>query len=214
MSGTGSGIGKPILPESSEAASIREVKGWVSRRGRFFGDDEESARLDGATHLKCPRCEAVNPRDHALCPSCKNQRLVERVEAMSVGDPNGSPLYSLTLGRYFDASVDVLDHLALEVLDLSGGATAEALTKALKALALVVCDPVRIQIVRAEVLEEDIPESEDGEDAELAKEIREALDHLNAVIRRAEPVGWRPSSRRVPIEPLVAEGLRQAETAG
>ena len=42
---------KPIIMEDSpEAASIKTVTGWVSRTGRFCGDDERMARFDGSTH--------------------------------------------------------------------------------------------------------------------------------------------------------------------
>ncbi len=33
-----------ILPDSPLAARHRTVTGWVSRDGRFFGDDEQTAR--------------------------------------------------------------------------------------------------------------------------------------------------------------------------
>ena len=39
-----------ILPESPEAASVQTVTGWVSRTGRYWGNDERMARYDGSTH--------------------------------------------------------------------------------------------------------------------------------------------------------------------
>jgi len=43
-----------IVPyDSAEAASIQTVTGWVSRSGRFWGNDEHMARYDGCTHRKC-----------------------------------------------------------------------------------------------------------------------------------------------------------------
>lgn len=36
-----------IIPyDSAEAASIQNVTGWVSRSGRFWGNDEQMARYD------------------------------------------------------------------------------------------------------------------------------------------------------------------------
>ena len=39
-----------IMEDSPEAASIQTVTGWVSRTGRFWGNDERMARFDGSTH--------------------------------------------------------------------------------------------------------------------------------------------------------------------
>ncbi|MDX5626641.1 MULTISPECIES: hypothetical protein [unclassified Brenneria] len=45
---------KIILRDSEEAASIKTVTGWVSAKGRVYGDNEDLARYDGATHQRCP----------------------------------------------------------------------------------------------------------------------------------------------------------------
>ena len=38
---------KIVTYDSAEAASIQTVTGWVSRSGRFWGNDEHMARYDG-----------------------------------------------------------------------------------------------------------------------------------------------------------------------
>ena len=43
-----------IAYDSAEAASIQTVSGWVSRAGRFFGNDEHMARHDVTTSAHFP----------------------------------------------------------------------------------------------------------------------------------------------------------------
>jgi hypothetical protein len=62
---SGKGIAMPeekvVMYESSEAASIQTVTGWVGADGRFWGNDEHMARYCGATHRHCEK----NP-DHPI----------------------------------------------------------------------------------------------------------------------------------------------------
>lgn len=44
---------KVVMYESTEAASIEAVTGWVDPHGRFWGKDEHMARYCGSTHRHC-----------------------------------------------------------------------------------------------------------------------------------------------------------------
>ncbi|MEQ1969482.1 ead/Ea22-like family protein, partial [Xenorhabdus nematophila] len=69
---------KIVMYDSPEAAQIKIVTGWVSRDGRFWGDDERMARYCGATHRQCEN----NP-DHPIigvhdyCDLCRAKMAVQ-----------------------------------------------------------------------------------------------------------------------------------------
>ena len=66
---------KIILQDSPEAATFKTgLSGWVSREGRFWGDNEDSARWEGSTHRKCETCETIVPRNRICCNECTEKR--------------------------------------------------------------------------------------------------------------------------------------------
>ncbi|MGJ0580578.1 DNA N-6-adenine-methyltransferase, partial [Xenorhabdus bovienii] len=72
-----------VMHDSSEAASIKTVTGWVSRDGQFWGDDERMARYCGATHRQCennPNHPIIAMRDY--CELCHTEERHNRFNAM------------------------------------------------------------------------------------------------------------------------------------
>lgn len=61
---------KIILNTDKESAEYRtDIKGWVSKDGRFFGKDESLARYSGSTHRKCDKCESLIEKT-SYCEKC------------------------------------------------------------------------------------------------------------------------------------------------
>ncbi len=66
-----------ILIDSDEAAKKMTVEGWVSRNGRFYGDNEEIARYDGATHRYCKNCGEIVEISWVFCEKCREKNATE-----------------------------------------------------------------------------------------------------------------------------------------
>ena len=69
---------KIILPESDEAAAFQKLVGWVSREGRFYGQDEQAARWGGATHVKCSKCGKPTNKSYTVCKKCREEQAHKR----------------------------------------------------------------------------------------------------------------------------------------
>lgn len=168
-----------IVPyDSSEAASIQTVTGWVSRSGRFWGNDEHMARYDGCTHRKCDACETLIPvRGYTICDQCREAKEIEKWQAMPRQEWDGkSLLYSQAADAFFQDADDLSNHC-------------EENECTPQSLRLVICDPQYARQIDAE----DHYSDELPEDGDLPPELEEAFERLNEVIRSCRtPLSWIP----------------------
>jgi hypothetical protein len=165
-----------ILADSAEAASIKTVTGWVSRTGRFWGDDERMARYDGSTHHKCEKCGSL-VENRSYCQPCHEAKKIGEWASMPRATWNGTDLlYSHAADVYFHA----LDSLADYCHD--NDCTPESLR-------LAICVPNYAH----EIDPSDFFSDDMAEDGDLPSDLQEAFDALNAVIRqRSTPLSWSP----------------------
>ena len=168
-----------IVPyDSNQAASIQSVTGWVSRLGRFFGNDEHMARSQGCTHIKCDSCQMMTPYvGHKICPVCQKTEEIKSWQARPKREWGAIiPLYSE------DKDVIFITSDGLEDFCHDNGVTPESLM-------LVICDPIYLEEIDPyEHYCDDLPEGED-----LPSEIEDAFDALNEAIRKYRtPISWRP----------------------
>ncbi len=179
-----------ILPTSAEAATYRtDIKGWVSRSGRYFGDDERLARYDGCTHNACTSCGAPAEKYHLYCDACQAKRDAERWEALPVADWDGETPLCLYRGDTYLYDIDqVRDYAAENDMKVSE-------------LRLVLCKPVYAHYLDIAEWVDDLPEGKDG-----PSWLEAAVDAFNEVIakHRKEPVGWRHGKQRVVLADEVA----------
>ena len=100
-----------VLAESEEAASIKTVTGWVSRTGRFWGEDEFMARWDGSTHKVCECGDLITK--NSFCIKCHYRREHEKYIAMTSVTWDGEvPLNLYGTDIYFFDEDSILDHCA------------------------------------------------------------------------------------------------------
>lgn len=166
---------KPIFPESEEAAKfVTGLSGWMDREGRFWGNDENMARYSGSTHKHCD-CGAVIDR-RSYCEACARSRDIEKYQsAKKLEWDHKTPLYSQIHDEYIFDTDDLANLMEeAEVTDP-------------EELELFVCKPNYLSEIESDHWADDLPE-----DGELPSEVEAALEVLNAVIRKAEPVSWSP----------------------
>lgn len=167
---------KPVIPfDSDEAAKLATVTGWVSREGRFYGEDERSARYGGCTHWPCDTCGALTEKGWLICDACRDKKEVERFLAMPRAPWDGFVmLYSHAQDRYFNEPGDI---------DLEEG-------QELDDLRIVLCKPNYPRQIDPDYFSDDLPE--DGDYDDLPAELFKAIDAFNEVMRACKPLSWSP----------------------
>ena len=152
--------------DSDEAATYTEgIKGWVSRRGYFFGEDENLARYDGSTHKRCDTCGEIKSL-RSYCRPCQHKREQEDYAKLELKPYDGSVVYSLDQGNfYFDRQ-----HLDDECFHL-GHVPGR----------LVFCVPMKLRLI-----DESYWDDQFEEDWELPTEVKTALNALNDALSKAD----------------------------
>ena len=168
-----------ILNTSDKAAEFKtNISGWVDRHGRFWGKDERMARWSGCTHLLCPGCGKVMPKEYTLCDECREKKAIERHKARKGKPWDGvTPLYSDAFHVYFFSWDEVLEYLD----DI------EYPEELFDDLRLLICEPVYLQEVEGDYFENSL-----SDDGALPSDVVDALEDLNTVIRGQGPVSWFP----------------------
>ncbi|HBN27231.1 MAG TPA: hypothetical protein DD405_07165 [Desulfobacteraceae bacterium] len=92
---------KVILEDSLEAATYRtDICGWVSKKGEYWGEKENLARMDGATHIKCDCGNIIEKRTY--CERCDQKQRDEQFYLMPEKAWNGEDLlFSRAEERYY-----------------------------------------------------------------------------------------------------------------
>ena len=164
-----------ILPSDPRAAHyVTDIKGWVSRDGRFYGNDERLARWAGSTHNVCDACGAVTERPWTHCAPCRARSKAERHAKRETKPYNGEPIYSDAIDKFFFDEDELLDYLADD----------DAVP--LNDLQLVFCKPQFAREIDTDIWCDELPD-----DHEVPGWLTEAVETLNQTIReREEPLSW------------------------
>lgn len=188
-----------ILSTSDEAATYRtDLKGWVSRDGLYFGEDERTARYSGCTHVPCQGCSKPAPKGRVVCDACYVAREREKFGAKERRPWDGEAmLYSEVLDRYFTDPEDAIDWV--ENQDEEG--------HTLETLRLVLCEPTKYrEIDPNDYYVDDLPE-----DGEVDNAIAKAFKELNAKIRaHSSPASWFPGKYALDLSGLFAPTSERA----
>ena len=169
-----------VMFDSDEAAKQITVTGWVSRDGRFYGDDERLARYAGCTHRKCEECDNTVTRDRIICDSCVTKKRDAKFAALEPKEWDGeTPLCTYWGDNYF------FDWESVEEFCEDHETTVDALQ-------LVICRPVKPHLLDANDLFTDyLPD-----DGDCPDEVAEVVEALNEAIKKAAPFSWYPSEYR------------------
>lgn len=175
---------KVIMWDSPEAATLKTVEGWVSRKGRFFGKDERTARYDGSTHRACEECGTVY-ETNSFCRPCSEAKRSKVFWSLPVEKWDGvTPLVLFDDDKYFFGE-DILDYLSELPKD--------------EEVRICKCEPMHLHLLDSDTWCDDLPSDGDGE---LPTEVGKALNALNAAIKNAGPVAWTETNIAIDVDDL------------
>jgi hypothetical protein len=103
---------KIVMFNSEESAQFKTgISGWVSRNGRFYGNDERTARYDGCTHVACADCGNPAERGWLICKDCRQKRDIKKYQSMPKEEWNEEGcIYSDSHDQYFWSWDEVDDY--------------------------------------------------------------------------------------------------------
>lgn len=179
---------KIVMYESPEAATyVENVKGWIDKDGRFFGDGpdgEQMARYFSCTHKKC-ECGGITERSWTRCEDCRNKAEIERYKALPFEEWDGITPVVIAFGdKYFYSEEEISDWIAEHNEDLEPG---DRITE----LELLICTPNKLQYLDSSYWEDVL-----FEDTEIPKELQEAVNAVNKVIDTLPAQSYSPGKIR------------------
>ena len=165
-----------IINTSEKAAEYKTgIEGWVDRHGRYWGDDERTARWSGCTHISCGDCGEPTPKGYTACESCREAGAIKRHAAREHREWDGeTPLYSDATDEYLMNKDMLTDYVAWNNCNADD-------------LRLIICDPVTLTHVADDYWCDDLPD-----ECELPSDVEKALDALNQALEDAGTVAWIP----------------------
>ena len=173
-----------VMIDDPRAATLVTVTGWRSMDGRFYGDNEHSARWAGCTHVKCRACGKPTKKLYSACQSCRDKAAEAKYDAMPTAEWDGvAMLYSDSRDEYFSSPEDAED-------SLEEGQT-------LADLKLHICEPKYARPIDYSNWHDQLP-SDSNCDAPYWLE--DAVDQFNAAISGQPPLSWSPSEVALRIE--------------
>jgi hypothetical protein len=161
----------PIFPDAPEAATRRTITGWVSRNGRFFGEDESLARWEGATAVRCEKCQQpTDAKYYTKCEKCREEGADEKFAKAGRAPYTEGMLFSDSHDRYFEDPAEAREFAEDE------GVTLESMR-------LYLCTPNMARHLDDDFFCYEVPD-----------ELRIALDAFNAAVKAyGRPLSWSPS---------------------
>lgn len=183
---------KIVLYDSDEAASFRtNISGWVSRQGRFYGEQyqaEHLARRDGCTHIKCDCGELIEKR-WIRCKACRDAKALKSYNNAPEKEWDGKAmLYSPVTDTYYSSPDEPWED---DEFDENANPM------------LYICEPNTLCTVDESNLGIDdiLPEDASYEDC-VPEDVKEAIDNLNKAIREnQQAISWSPGKYKLSQTP-------------
>lgn len=174
--------------DSPEAAKQMIVTGWISRDGRFFGDNEHSARYAGCTHQECRTkgCGNIVPiRSYMECEECRRKKMMQTYKALPFKEWNGEDvicLFDADEDGYFFSQEDLLMYCENNEVDPEN-------------LMLVICQPNYPHQLSGDYWSDCFAGDQSEEDV-FSKELLEKIKELNHIIEKHPAVSYSPGKFR------------------
>ena len=170
-----------VLYTDDKAATFRtDIKGWVDRHGRYFGNDLHVARWSGCTHIVCKGCGKPTEKNYLTCEDCREKADIERFKKRKVSVWNGTiPVYSECLDKYFMEADELSDFL-------------EEYEGSVESLRLLICEPVYPRPLESDYFSDCLSEDEDA-----PKALLDAIDRFNLELKEIGSTSWTPGDNAV-----------------
>ncbi|MCW7548413.1 hypothetical protein OO184_10785 [Photorhabdus sp. APURE] len=185
-------IRQPVLDTSPLAAQYKTVTGWVSREGRFFGEDEYAARWNGADLITCKKNPHHEPfQKHSWCTACRAEAIEKMYAEMSRQKWDGTtPISIFGDDEYFYSLDELLDFCYCNEVQPQD-------------LKLVLCQPVYPKKLdfddTYEVIMDNRPEDVDIQNY-YNPVIDDLIDRINYQIEKLSEISWKQSNIAVYID--------------
>lgn len=178
-----------IMYDSPEAATYRtDIKGWVTGDGRYYADNEHSARWAGSTHQKC-ECGKVFEKGRSRCRWCDLGLQTKKYYALPMVEWDGiTPVCTFDGDKFFFDEDSLLDWMHDQQY-YNDGEKPE--------IQLVLCTPQKLHYIDTDNWCDDLPDN-----GELPDEIAQKVDELNEAIKRAPVVSWWAGTTRINVDSL------------
>jgi len=173
-----------IFYDTNEAAQFKKdalVSGWVCRNGLYHGNDENRARLSGATHKICRYHREVYNLN-GVCESCNEMESYRKYIEFPIKEDWDFPLCLWDRNLYFFEWF----HLYNFCNDTRTPPSALRLTS---------CYRTEFEEVELEIFSEVVAENQNYSD--LPDKVLKALDEFNKVLKENKPNCWFPNDERV-----------------
>lgn len=167
-----------VLIDDAGAAEYRkDIHGWVSRYGRYFGGgslSEKDARSDGCTHVRCVDCATPIKKFLVRCDPCNLKAMKEsHHQKVPVRWDGFLPIYSHLRDKFYCNPEEASE-------DLSEG-------ESLDDLLLVACEPEYSRLLDNSYFYDQVPDH----DGYIPDKILEAIDAFNETVGNIV-VAWNP----------------------
>lgn len=174
---------KIIEYDNPEAAIKVNMDLWKSAKGHYY-ITEESARKDGATHKRCA-CGGLVENGWTTCQSCRYKAASERYKAYPYKEyVEGMPVTLRDGDKYFFSSEEIEEFIYEQNEDCDEDDKIDSVD-------LIVCEPVHYRTISSEDFADDA-----HDDWEPEKELEDAVEVFNKVIRTLSPHSWKPGKFR------------------
>jgi hypothetical protein len=172
---------KIVLMDSPEAAQYKLVSCWVSRNGKLC-TNEKAARFDGCTHRKCV-CGNIVERHWLICKDCRDKKDNKRFLAMPIIEWDGeTPLCVFNGDQYFYDEGQIEDYCEENEIEKEN-------------LKLVLCEPMRLPILKNDFFDSCL-----DEDSDLPDALQTAINTFNKSVKVFDDLPWGPGKFRVEVK--------------
>jgi len=180
---------KDVMYEDAPVEYRKNIEGWISPDGRFFGKGEtgeHQARWYTCTHMKCA-CGSKMSKSYTKCTTCRSHASSARYIALPFQEWDGkTPLCIWGNDDFFWDSDDLWQYCEDNEVKSED-------------LELVLAHKGSISEVDIDSLNDEYC-TEDESLSDFHPEIAEKVEELNALIRKTEPKIWYGSRIRTTVK--------------
>lgn len=186
-----------IMYDDADVTHRTDIEGWIDKDGIYCGpgeNGEKLARYRSCTHTTCMKCGKPAKKGYTACPECREKSAQERWEKAEKRPWDGTTMvWSDTFDEFFSSLEELSDWLEYNYDEEDPEHNSENIDE--RRDRLYHCVPVMMR----EVDPDDLIDVGLDEECSVPAAVERAVEELNKLIRKQEPLGWEPSN--IAVEP-------------